>query len=135
MINIYILEQGVGVSDGKAVAASETVDIVFHGAPVDSVFVNERSYPVVKGRATIRTDGLAGLVNVTARNSVTRRAYLCDKLLFLDGHIIPMQRFTPAEYVVMTEAAMAAVKAVQTKIEKLEAAVYGIPLFGKETEK
>ena len=132
MINIYLLDKGIGISDGKAVSTEAPVEFVFHNAPVDSVLINEQMHPVVRGRALIHLNDLEGTVSVIARCSVTRRIYPCDSLYVTDGRAIPIQNFTPAEYVAMAEAADKATKLLLSKIEKLEAAVYGIPLFGKE---
>lgn len=131
-MKIYLLERGIGVSDGIAEKNEGTMEILFHGAPIDGVFVGGRLHPVVKGRATVRTDGLSGLVSVTARNSATRRIYACENLHFVEDIVIPIQHFTPTEYVAMAASAEAEVKECREKIKKLEAAVYGIPLFGKE---
>ena len=132
MINIYLLDKGIGISEGKSVSAEAPVEFAFHGAPIDSVLINGKAHPAVKGRAVVHLGDLEGAVSVIARCSVTRRIYRCDSLYVADGRAIPMQSFTPAEFAAMAETAMAEVAALKPKIEKLEAAVYGIPLFGKE---
>ena len=128
-MTMYLLDKGVGVSDGVAVKNTGTLDIEFKGASVDGVLVGGKAYSVVGGLATIPTEGLTGVVNITARNGVTRRAYACDNLLFADDLIIPMLNFTPAEYAEMAATAERTVAELAKKIEILEGAVFGIPLL------
>lgn len=131
-MKIYLLERGDGVSDGVTVKNEGVLPLVFEGIPVDGVFVGGRFHPVTKGRAEIPTRGLEGLVNVTARNSATRRAYSCENLLFTEDIIVPVQRFVPSEYIAMAVHAEAEAETLRKKIKNLEAAVFGVPLFGKE---
>ena len=128
-MTFYLLDKGVGVSDGVAVKNTGTLAIEFKGASVDGVLVGGKAYSVVSGLATIPTEGLEGVVNITARNGVTRRAYACDNLLFTDDLIIPMLNFTPAEYAEMAATAEKTVAELARKIEILEGAVFGIPLL------
>ena len=133
-MTIYLLsERGIGVSDGAAIKNTGTLELEFKGGAVDGVFIGGKPHPVVKGRARIPTDGLSGTVNVTARNGATRKAYACDRLLFVDDLVIPLLNFTPVEYVEMAAAAEAKATALENKVKMLEEAVFGIPLFvGKE---
>lgn len=128
-MTIYLLDKGVGVSDGVAAKNTGTLEIEFKGASVDGVLVGGKAYSVVGGLASIPTDGLEGVVNITARNGITRRAYACDNLLFTDDLIIPMLNFTPAEYAEMAATAERTVAELAKKIEILEGAVFGIPLL------
>ena len=128
-MTVYLLDKGVGVSDGLAVKNTGTLAIEFKGASVDGVLVGGKAHSVVGGLASIPTDGLEGVVNITARNGVTRRAYACDNLLFTDDLIIPMLNFTPAEYAEMAATAERTVAELAKKIEILEGAVFGIPLL------
>lgn len=132
-MTIYLLsEHGAGVSDGVAVKNTGTLELEFKGAAVDGVFIGGKPHPIVRGRARIPTAGLSGAVNVTARNGATRKAYACDRLLFVDDLVIPLLNFTPAEYVEMASAAEAKATELEKKVKILEEAVFGIPLFGKE---
>lgn len=131
-MTMYLLERGVGVSDGLATQNGGELVLTFKGATVDGVLVAGKLHSVVDGVAHIPTEGLSGVVNITARNGVTRRAYACDNLLIVDDLIIPMLNFTPAEYAEMASSAEARVAALAKKIELLENAVFGIPLFRKE---
>ena len=131
-MTIYLLERGVGVSDAAAEPRSGTIELYFRGEPVDGVFVGGKLFPVVRGCAAVNLDGFDGVINVTARNSATRKVYTCENLLVVDDYIIPIQAFAPAEYVAMAAEAEQKVKELETKIKNLEAAVFGIPLFGKE---
>lgn len=128
-MTMYLLDKGVGVSDGAAAKNTGTLEIEFKGASVDGVLVGGKAYSVVGGLAAIPTEGLEGVVNITARNGVTRRAYACDNLLFTDDLIIPMLNFTPAEYAEMAATAERTVAELAKKIEILEGAVFGIPLL------
>lgn len=129
---MYLLDRGVGVSDGVAVKNTGALDLVFKGEAVDGVFVGGKLYPVTKGSTQIDTEGLSGVVNVTARNGATKKAYACDSLHFVDDLIVPMIHFTPAEYAEMASAAEAKVAELDQKVKILEEAVFGVPLFRKE---
>ena len=134
-MKIYLLPRGIGVSDGKPCENDGSLSIELSGDTVTGIFVGDKYYTVVGGRVTICTDGLEGVVKITAYNRPLRRSWRCEDIYFMDDLVIPIPRMTPAEYVAMAATAEKMCADLSKKIENLEEAVYGVPLFGKEKEK
>lgn len=134
-MKIHLLSRGCGVSDGAVAENRGSLPIEFSGAHIDSVFFSGRTYAVVDGKVNLPTDGLDGVHSLVAHNRAIRKLYTCEDLYFSPEGIVPLARFTPLEYVSMLDEADKTLLRLQEKIQKLEEAVFGIPLFRKEDEK
>ncbi len=130
-LTAYLLPEGRGLLGGQP-KNKGTLRVAFKGASVDGVHVNGILYPVVRGSASIPTDGLDGVVALTAYNSITRRSYDCGSIHVLPDLIAPLPAFTPAEYAAMAVEAKEKADRLEEKVKILWEAVYGAPLFGKE---
>ena len=131
-MKIFLLPRRIGVSDGIPVHNSGTLRIELEGETVDGITVGGRYYSVVDGKVAISTAGLEGVVAVTAHYRPRRRAFRCEDLFFAEDLIIPVAHLTPVEYIAMAAKAERTAAALAEKVKKLEAAVYGLPLFGKD---
>lgn len=122
-MTIYILET-MGVSDGKPAEGGE-VTLSFKGLPVDSVLIGRHRVAVVDGTATVKASTIHGLVSVTAINSATRKSYVCDSLQNVEGTIVPIPRFTPAEYAETAAKALAMAEDLTHRVKHIENAIFG----------
>ena len=129
----YITEKG-GFSNGTSAPKSGTLELHFGGLPVDGVIVGGHMYPIRDKVATIDSGRLTGVVSVVARNSVTKHTYPCDSLDATGDDIIPIMRYTPAQYVELADALDMRVKKLEEAVDRLNAAVFGIPLFNERKE-
>ena len=129
----YITEKG-GFSSGESAPKGRVLELYFGGLPVDGVIVGGHMYPVRNKVATIESERLTGVVSVVGRNSVTKRTYPCDSLDATGDDIIPIMRFTPAQYVELADALAQKVRKLEETVERLNVAVFGIPLFNERKE-
>lgn len=131
-MTIYLLDKGIGVTDGLAIENEGALEINLKGSRVDCLYVGSKLIHVVDGVATVPTKGLCGVVSVVARNSITGSLYTCEDLFVDDGVIIPLARVSPAEYVAMADEAREVVKSMLHRLASLETAVYGLDIFNTE---
>lgn len=132
-MKFYISEKG-GFSDGASAPKSGTLELHFGGLPVDGVIVGGHMYPIRSKVAIIDSERLTGAVSVVARNSVTKHTYPCDSLDATGDDIIPIMRYTPAQYVELADALDMRVKKLEETVERLKVAVFGAPLFVERKE-
>ena len=133
-MKFYISEKG-GFSDGVSAPKGGLLKLYFGGLHVDGVIVGGHMYPVRDKVATIDSERLTGVVSVVARNSITKRVYPCDSIDATGDDIIPLMRFTPAKYVELADTLAQKVKKLEETVERLEVAVFGLPLFERKEEK
>lgn len=129
----YITEKG-GFSNGESAPKGGLLSIHFGGLPVDGVIVGGHMYPIRDKVATIDSERHAGTVAVIARNGVTKQTYPCDSLDFTDDKIVPLMRFTPAQYVELVDGLDKRVKELEETVERLVEATYGIKCFEERKE-
>lgn len=122
-MTIYILDT-MGVSDGKPEEGGE-VTLSFKGLPVDSVLIGRTHLAVIGGKATVKATAIQGLTAVTAINSVSRTSYPCDSLIRICGTVVPVPRFTPAEYAETAARALALSEELAGRVKHLENAIFG----------
>ena len=134
-MRIYLLPSGIGVSDGLIVKNSGTLELELLGETADGIVAGGKHHAVIGGKVTLQTDGLTGTVPLTAHDRPRHRAFRCDALFFVEDVIIPIAQIIPTEYITMAAVAEQSIAALSLRLSKLESAVFGLDLFGKEETK